>query len=109
MPGDRADARRRALRENGVLLATQVAVTILVQGGQTDNGSLWLEHIGDVVSVYSPMAFTDDRLNLAIQEVTSTQRPSGTESTLTLVLPERFNGGGQIDASASIPNLTGGT
>ena len=96
MPGDQADMRMRAQHENGHDVGSQVNVIIVVQGWFATPNTLWLEHVGDPVSVYSPMLFTDDRLNLAIQDVTSTQDQAGTRTTLTLVLPEAYNGMGQI-------------
>ncbi|GJE45372.1 phage baseplate assembly protein [Methylobacterium soli] len=107
MPGDQNDMKMRAQRENGENIATQINVNVTVQGWHKDDGSLWLEKIGDVVTVYSPMLFTNDRMSLAIQEVTSGQGPGGTVSTLGLVLPERFNGGGQIEGTPNIPGFTG--
>ncbi|MGU3665060.1 phage baseplate assembly protein [Methylobacterium sp. A49B] len=100
MPGDQADMRMRAQHENGFSLANQVNVNIKVQGWFKDQNSLWLEHIGDVVSVYSPMLFTKDRMQLAIQAVTSSQGPQGTTTDINLVLPKAYNGGGQTQSSA---------
>lgn len=107
MPGDNADMKMRAQRENGENIATQINANIVVQGWHKDDGSLWIEKIGEVVTVYSPMLFTNDRMSLAIQEVTSGQGPGGTVTTLGLVLPERFNGGGQIEGTPNIPGFTG--
>jgi len=100
MPGDQTDMRMRAQHENGFNLANQINVNIKVQGWFKDQNSLWLEHIGDVVSVYSPMLFTKDRMQLAIQAVTASQGPQGTTTDISLVLPEAFNGGGQTQSSA---------
>ncbi|MCJ2117671.1 hypothetical protein MKK65_14030 [Methylobacterium sp. J-001] len=100
MPGDQADMRMRAQHENGFSLANQINVNVKVQGWFKDQNSLWLEHIGDVVSVYSPMLFTKDRMQLAIQAVTASQGPQGTTTDISLVLPEAFNGGGQTQSSA---------
>ena len=111
MPGDQTDMRLRAQHENGQNIATQVNVIIVVQGWFKDDNSLWLEHVGDTVSVYSPMLFTNDRMSLAIQDVTSTQNAGGTLTSLTLVLPERFNGGGQISGGTTgkgVPGVTPG-
>lgn len=108
MPGDQSDMRMRAQHENGTQIGTQVSVTVVVQGWHKDDGSLWLEHIGDPLSVYSPMLFTDDRLNLAVQEATSTQDDAGTLTTLNLVLPAAFNGMTTIQGSAAgIPGVGG--
>ncbi|TXM99686.1 hypothetical protein FV242_24590 [Methylobacterium sp. WL64] len=99
-PGDQADMRMRAQHENGFNLANQISVNIKVQGWFKDQNTLWLEHIGDVVSVFSPMLFTKDRMQLAIQVVTASQGPQGTTTDISLVLPEAFNGGGQTQSSA---------
>lgn len=107
MPGDQQDAQMRAQHENAENIGTMVNVTIVVQGWHRDDDSLWLENIGETVTVYSPMLFTNDRMTLAVQEVTSQQSAAGTTSILSLVLPERFNGGGQIEGGLVIPNLTG--
>lgn len=113
MPGDQSDMRMRAQHENGYNIADQIQVNITVQGWFATEGSLWLDHIGDIVSVYSPMLFTSDRMNLAIQEATSSQATSpqggpGTLSTLTLVLPEAFNGLGQIQGGGALSGLYDG-
>jgi prophage tail gpP-like protein len=108
MPGDQADMRMRAQHENGYNLADQLTVQITVQGWFRDENSLWLEHIGDPVSVYSPLLFTNDRINLAIQSVNSTQGPAGTFSQLTLVLPGAYNGGDQIQTGGTPPGLYSG-
>ncbi|MCB4803517.1 prophage tail gpP-like protein [Methylobacterium brachiatum] len=107
MPGDQAEMRMRAQHENGYNLADQLTVQITVQGWFRDESSLWLEHVGDPVSVYSPMLFTNDRLNLAIQAVNSTQGPAGTLSQLTLVLPGAYNGGDQVQTGGTPPGLYG--
>lgn len=107
-PGDAADMRMRAQHENGFLLAEQVQVQIVVQGWLKDERRLWLEMIGEPVSINSPMLFTDDRMSLAIQAVTSTQGPQGTLSELTLVLPQAFNGTEQIDTSGRSGGLPAG-
>ncbi|WP_342106286.1 phage baseplate assembly protein [Methylobacterium sp. SI9] len=106
-PGDKADALMRAQHENAHDVGSQVQVTIVVQGWFANQDTLWLEHIGEPVSVYSPMLFTDDRLNLAIQEVTSTQNAGGTMTTLTLVLPEAYNGIGTIQGGSVPPQVYG--
>lgn len=114
MPGDAQDMKMRAQHENGQNIATQVNVQVEVQGWFKDDDTLWLEHIGEPVSVYSPRLFTNDRMTLAIQDVASTQGTSaqggpGTKTTLGLVLPERYNGGGQIDGgSAGAPGVGSG-
>lgn len=100
-PGDQADMRMRAQHENGFNLANQISVNIKVQGWFKDQNSLWLEHIGDVVSVYSPMLFTKDHMLLAIQAVTSSQGPQGTTTDINLVLPEAYNGGGQTQSGGA--------
>ena len=112
MPGDQTDMKMRAQHENGENIATQINAQIEVQGWFKDDDTLWLEHVGDPVTIYSPMAFTNDRMTLAIQDVVSTQSAGGTKTTLTLVLPERFNGGGQISGatggSAAVPGVSSG-
>ncbi|MCJ2056317.1 hypothetical protein MKL09_07115 [Methylobacterium sp. J-048] len=107
-PGDQTDMRLRAQHENGFNLANQINVNIKVQGWFKDQNSLWLEHIGDVVSVYSPMLFTKDRMLLAIQAVTASQGPQGTTTDISLVLPEAYNGGGQTQSNAG-QGVSGGT
>lgn len=109
MPGDAAEMRMRAQFQNGFLLSDQVQVQIVVQGWFRKDDKLWLESIGEPVSVYSPMLFTTDKLNLAIQEVTSTQGPTGTLTALTLVLPGAFNGGDQINSGGAGGGLPAGT
>lgn len=107
MPGDNADAKMRAEFELATSMATQLSCQITVQGWHHEDGNLWLNKVGQIVSVYSPMLFTNDRLNLAIEGARSAQGPEGTTTMLTLVLPGRLNGKGAIEGgNASIPQVT---
>ena len=99
MPGDKRDMQMRADHENAMMIADQVQVTVTLQGWFKNGNTLWLEHVGETVSVYSPSTFEKNHMKLAIQEATASQGPQGTITTLILVLPEAFNGRGQVDSS----------
>ena len=108
MPGDKADMQMRADHELAENYVTMLQGTITVQGWQRDDGSLWIEHVGQTITVRSPMIFPDDVMQLAIQGVTHKQDEGGTQSILEMVLPGRLGGGNFISASG-IPNLVPGT
>ena len=70
-----------------------------VQGWLLEEGSLWIEHVGKFVNVYSPMLFPQDKMILAIKGVTHRQNDkSGTETTLDLVLPLALGGADHPEA-----------
>lgn len=101
MPGGQAEMKMRAQHEMAENIATQFDAQITVQGWHRDEGSLWLDNVGQIVSAYSPLLFTDDWISLAIAAAVSSQGPAGTTSTLSLVLPERFKGTGQVGATGA--------
>ena len=88
-PGDKQDAAMRADREMGENMATTVDVTVVVRGWLLTDGSLWLDHLGEKVSVNSPMLFPNDRMDLYIRAVSHRQADGvqqGTETELDLCL-----------------------
>ena len=108
MPGDKADMQMRADHELAENYATMLDGTITVQGWQRDDGSLWMEHVGETITVRSPMIFPDGQMQLAIESVAHKQDDGGTTTDIGLVLPGRLGGSGGIGASG-IPNLVGGS
>jgi prophage tail gpP-like protein len=88
-PGDKQDAAMRADREMGENMATTVDVTVVVRGWLLTDGSLWIDHLGQAVSVKSPMLFPQKMDPLFIRAVTHRQADGaqqGTETELNLCL-----------------------
>jgi prophage tail gpP-like protein len=62
-------------------------------------GELWLRHIFQTITIYSPMLFPDDRMDLVLRGVTHTQNSSqGTVTVLDLCLPSGLGGQSIINA-----------
>ena len=79
--GEQQDAQMRADRELAESIATLVQVKITIQGWLDDGGKPWILRFGENVTVYSPMLFPDDRMQLAIQSMT--HRQGSATGTLT--------------------------
>ncbi|MCJ2138388.1 hypothetical protein MKK69_30770 [Methylobacterium sp. J-026] len=109
MPGDKQDMQMRANHELAENYVTMLSGSYTVQGWFKDSSTLWLEMIGKTITVYDPFMFPDNRMQLAIQGVTSTQGPEGTLSVLDMCLPMRLGGGNRIEASGAgaAPGLYG--
>lgn len=73
----------RAEREMTQNLATTIDVSVVVRGWFTDDGTPWLDHVTDMkqVTVYSPILFPEDSLQLYIAGVTSRQSEEGGSET----------------------------
>jgi len=106
MPGDKQDMQMRASHELAENYVTMLSGSYTVQGWFKDKSTLWLEMIGKTITVYDPFMFPDNRMQLAIQGVTSTQGPEGTLSVLDMCLPRRLGGGDRIEAGGA-PGLYG--
>lgn len=87
-PGDQIDAQWYAARIAAWNLATYINGSITVFGWQLRDGSLWINHIGDLVPIVSPMLAPVPSLTLAIKGVVSRQNnESGTETVIELCDP----------------------
>lgn len=100
-PGDTKDAQMRSNHEVDLIRAEMFSVSVTVRGWLRDDGSLWIEHVGKNVNVYSPMLFPQDKLTLAIQDVTHKQNDrQGTTTTLSLTLPTMMKAKEQVHTGA---------
>lgn len=92
-PGDKDDMRMRADREMAENTATTVDCTVGVKGWLCDDGSIWTDHVGKQVTVYSPMLFPTDTMTLAVRSVRCSQDDSGgTATAISLCLPAALGG-----------------
>lgn len=102
-PGDQIDMQMRAARQAAWHLAKYVEGTITVQGWQLDDGSLWISHLRDLVTVVSPMLAPVPSLTLAIKGVTHRQSDeNGTETVLELCLPGGIGQPGQALSTGGV-------
>jgi prophage tail gpP-like protein len=80
-PGDAADLQMRVNREVAANSAYYADGTITVQGWLLDDGSLWIEHVGALVTINSPMLVPTGSITLWIKGVIHRQNgESGTET-----------------------------
>jgi prophage tail gpP-like protein len=99
-PGDVKDAQMYANHAADMNAATMFQANVTVPGWLRGNGKLWLNEVGNLIDLYSPMLLPTDRATLGIQTVTCRQNDAtGTTSTLTLVLKDRLGGRDPIDTS----------
>jgi prophage tail gpP-like protein len=97
-PGDKQDMQMRADHEVDGNVGGMLTADITVRGWLRDDGSLWIEHVGKNVDVFSPMLFPMDKLTLAIQGVTHKQNDKqGTTTTISLVLPRALGSANKIE------------
>jgi len=87
-PCDVTDAVMRNQHEVAQNALTQVDCEVTVRGWLMDDGSLWIAHLGEPVTVYSPMAFPTDSMQLWLKGVRHRQEnDTGTTTVLSLCLP----------------------
>jgi prophage tail gpP-like protein len=99
-PGDVKDAQMHANHMADLNAATMFQANVTLAGWLRDNGKLWLNEVGQLIELYSPMLLPSDRATLGIQAVTARQNDqTGTTTTLTLVLPDRLGGRDHYDTS----------
>jgi prophage tail gpP-like protein len=99
-PGDTKDMQMRADHEVDANIGGMLTADITVYGWLRPDGTLWIEHVGEYVNVYSPMLFPQDRMKLGIQGVTHRQNDKvGTETTLHLVLPRALGSADKIESN----------
>lgn len=97
-PGDQRDMQMRAEHAGAVNIATMLQAEITVQGWHDPSGTLWIQHVGEEITVKSAMLFPEEQMSLAVQGVVQRQTNAGTESVLSLIIPSRLGGGGRIEA-----------
>lgn len=105
---DKADLQMRVNHEMNANALTQCDCWVTVPGWLMDDGSLWIEHVGKMVTVVSPMAFPTDTFSLAIKGVKHMQNSeTGTTTELQLCLEAGL--GDQISGSpgGSSTNIPG--
>jgi len=75
-------------------------IYITVPGWQMSDGSLWIEHLGDEMSIFCPMMFPTDRETLALRGASHRQNNDrGTITVLEFCLPRAISAGGRIEMS----------
>ena len=91
--------------ENNFNVLTQVDLEVVTYGWFMPNGSLWIQHVGEPVTVFSPMCFPTDSMTLRIKGVTHRQNSDGgTTTMLRLCLPYGLGGGDQVQTSGDLPS-----
>jgi prophage tail gpP-like protein len=99
-PGDVKDAQMHANHMGDINAASMFQANVTVTGWLRNNGKLWLNEVGNLIDLYSPMLLPSQRATLGIQAVTARQNDqTGTTSTLTLVLQDRLGGRDHYDTS----------
>jgi prophage tail gpP-like protein len=96
---DNADCAMRVNHELDQIKFDQLECTITVHDWLMDDGTLWIEHINDQVTVISPMLFTDNTATLYIRGVV--HRQSIEEGTTTDLLLSQFPGGDSLIGSGA--------
>lgn len=87
-PCDQVDVQLGAMRVAAENLAQYVTGTITVFGWLLPNGSLWIDQVGNQVTIYSPMLAPVQSLTLAIKGVVCRQNnETGTQTLIELCLP----------------------
>jgi prophage tail gpP-like protein len=114
-PGDQIDMQMRAARQAAWALSQFIQGTITVVGWQLDDGSLWINHCGDLVTIISPMLAPLPSLTLAINGAISSQdNENGTQTLIEVCDPGSLgslNKGqsiGTVPAPAELFNTGGG-
>jgi len=88
-----------AHHEGALVKADVIDANITVPGWLRDDGSLWIDHIGESVTIYSPMLFPTDSMTLSIRGVTHIQNSeAGTITNVECCLPQGLSGEPQIGA-----------
>jgi prophage tail gpP-like protein len=102
---DNADCAMRVNHELDQVKFDQLECTITVHDWLMDDGTLWIEHVNDRVTVISPLLFTDDTATLYIRGVV--HRQSSEEGTTTDLLLSQYPGGETVlgDNAATPPDI----
>jgi len=95
-PGDNQDAMMYAARVAAWNLATYIEGVITVPGWFIDSGDLWLDQVGGLVTINSPMLVPGGQIVLAIKGVISLQNDEdGTVTKLEVCDPGSLGALGQ--------------
>ena len=89
-PGDKDAMKRRVQREVDAQIGDSLIGTIVVQGWLQDNRTLWLNRVGKLIVVKSPMLFPGKNGSqlVGVKAVSCGQDESGTISTISICLPQ---------------------
>ena len=100
-PGDAQDMAMRANLEIATDLSTMVDLEVVVPGWFMDDGSLWITHVRDSLTVYSPMLVPNDSITLSLKGVSHRQSDDeGTVTALRLCLPNALGNDAQVTATS---------
>jgi prophage tail gpP-like protein len=103
MPGDKQDMAMRANHEVAYTVARQIECYVTVPGWLRPDGTLWVEHLAEQVTIRSPSIFPVDSISLAIRGVKHEQNnENGTTTTIELCLPNALSAGGQIGPGTDV-------
>jgi prophage tail gpP-like protein len=103
-PGDNQDASMYAARVAAYNIATYIDGQIIVPGWLLDSGDLWIEHVGDLVSLNSPMLLPSGPIALAIKGVVHRQdSENGTETVIEVCDPGALGSTAVISTGADAP------
>lgn len=87
MPADKQDTQMHANHMSDLNIAQAVECNVTVRGWLNDQGQLWMNFVGQHISVYSPMLFPQKNVVLLINSVTHKQGDAiGTVTTLGLTI-----------------------
>ena len=99
-PGDDQDAAMYAARVAAWQLATYIDGEITVPGWFLDNGDLWINHVGDLVSIQSPMLVPGGNISLAIKGVIHRQDSvNGTQTVVEVCDPGSLGSLGEVQST----------
>lgn len=103
-PGDNQDAAMYAARVAAYNIATYIDGEIIVPGWFLDNGDLWIEHVGDLVSVNSPMLLPGGPVSLAIKGIVHRQdNENGTQTVVEVCHPGALGATAVQSTGADVP------
>lgn len=105
-PEDQQGAQMRAQYELAVNNLQTCEAMVTVKGWQLDDGSLWLNHMGEPVTLYSPMLMPSGAayVTLFVKKVRSYQNDeNGSGSEITLALWQNLQG---AENQVSVPGLS---
>jgi prophage tail gpP-like protein len=101
-PGDQQDAQMRANHEMNLNDLTICEALITVQGWLMDDGSLWINHLREPITIQSPMLVPVDTFSLLLRGVKHMQdSENGTTTELNLCIPSGLGN----DVQVNIPGL----
>jgi prophage tail gpP-like protein len=99
---DNQDCAMRVGQERDQTLFDQLEADITVKDWLMADGDLWINHVNDTVTVYSPMLFPQGTATLYIRGVV--HRQSSEEGTTTDLILSQFPGGESlIGTDAAVP------